>query len=103
MCHASVSKKILGKHDSDLFSRKVGRVALSELRLQHYQHHYGNYCHIVKELARFRNIRWAQKWTDAPAHKHTCTHTHMYHHQRSYLIDALSCYFANPVWVFWSY
>lgn len=51
-------------------------------------------CHIVKELASFRNIKWAQKWMDAPTHTDTQTNHH------SNLIDALSSYFVNPVWVF---
>lgn len=52
--HQWKQKKILKKHGT--FSRKVGRVALSEHHLQYYQRDYDNYCHIVKELASFRNI-----------------------------------------------
>lgn len=52
--------------------------------------------HIVKELGSFRNITWAQK-VDG------CTHTQTHTNHRSNLLDARSRYFANPVWVFWSY
>lgn len=57
-----------------LIQREGGAAPSGGHRLQHYQRDYDNYCHIVKELASFRNIKWAQKWTDAPTHKQTRTH-----------------------------